>query len=287
MKGLGGYHLVCDARSATAVAELRRRKHREEKAFALMVRNLATAERLCQMSPLEQKLLTSASRPIVLLRRRAAGEVVEAVAPGNPSLGIMLPYTPLHHLLMEAVEGIPLVMTSGNKSDEPIACNEPDVFHRLEGIADLFLFHDRPIHVRCDDSVTRVVAGVESPLRRSRGYAPQPIRLPVACTDQILAVGGQLKGTFALGRERQAILSHHLGDLDHFEAFCAFEKDVALYEELFAICPRWIAHDLHPDYASTRYARSARPKKGFAWFQSSIITPTWPVAWPSTDWMSA
>ena len=263
MKGLGGYHLACDARSDTAVSEMRRRKHREEKAFGLMVRDVAAAEALCELSPLEQRLLTSSSRPIVLLRRRrAAGEVAEAVAPGNPFLGIMLPYTPLHHLLMEAVEGMPLVMTSGNKCDEPIACSEPDIFHRLEGIADLFLFHDRPIHVRCDDSVTRVAGGMESPLRRSRGYAPQPIRLPVACADQILAVGGQLKGTFALGRETRAILSHHLGDLDHFEAFCAFEKDVALYEELFAIRPRWIAHDLHPDYASTRYAQERAAKEG-------------------------
>lgn len=262
VKGLGGYHLVCDARSERSVAELRRRKHREEKAFALMVRDLAAVQALCEVSSLERKLLTRPARPIVLLRRRAAGNVVEAVAPGNPFLGVMLPYTPLHHLLLETLGGMPLVMTSGNQSDEPIAFDEPDVFRRLEGIADLFLYHNRSIHVRCDDSVIRVVAGIESPLRRSRGYAPQPVRLPVSCPEPILAVGGQLKGTFALGRDKQAILSHHLGDLDHFEAFCAFEKDVALYEELFAIHPRCIAHDLHPDYATTRFAQERATKEG-------------------------
>jgi hydrogenase maturation protein HypF len=166
---------------------------------------------------------------------------------------VMLPYTPLHHLLMREFDSV-LVMTSGNRSDEPIATGEPEVFDRLKGIADFFLTHDRPIHVRCDDSVTRVIAGIESPIRRSRGYAPQPIRLAIPCSEQILAVGGQLKGTFALFREGQAVVSHHLGDLDHFAAFAAFERDIALYEKLFAIRPRWIAHDMHPDYASTRYA---------------------------------
>ena len=154
-------------------------------------------------------------------------------------------------------------MTSGNRSDEPIAYDETTRVEQLAGIADLFLTHDRPIHVRCDDSVTRVVAGVELPLRRSRGYAPRPIAPAGRCPRPILAVGGQLKATFALGRGRQAFLSHHLGDLDHFEAYRAFERDVALYEQLFAIAPGVLVHDLHPDYASTRYARRAAAASGY------------------------
>jgi hydrogenase maturation protein HypF len=180
--------------------------------------------------------------------------VAEAVAPGNPWLGVMLPYTPLHHLLLRAVGGTPLVMTSGNRADEPIAYQD-DAPAKLAGIADLFLVHDRPIHVRCDDSVTRVVDGDELPVRRSRGYAPRPLDLPFPCPRPLLAVGGQFKATFALGRGRQAFLSHHLGDLDHYDAYRAFERDVALYEQLFAVRPECVAHDLHPDYATTRYAR--------------------------------
>ncbi len=176
----------------------------------------------------------------------------------------MLPYTPLHHLLMRTVAGAPLVMTSGNRSDEPIAYRDDDAVERLAGIADLFLVHDRPIHVRCDDSVTRVVAGAELPVRRSRGYAPRPIELPFDCPRPMLAVGGQLKGTFALGRGRLAFLSHHLGDLDHFEAYRAFEKDVVLYQELFGVAPEMLAHDLHPDYAATVYARQRAAREGVA-----------------------
>ena len=166
----------------------------------------------------------------------------------------MLPYTPLHHLMLRDMAGAVLVMTSGNRSDEPIAYTEPEVFDRLGTITDVFLTHDRPIHLRCDDSVTRVVAGHESPVRRSRGYAPQPITLPLACPVPILAVGGQLKATFALGQDRRTILSQHMGDLDHLEAFDAFVRDVALYEQLYSLRPVAIAHDMHPDYASTRYA---------------------------------
>ncbi len=255
LKGLGGYHLACDARSETVVAELRRRKHRDEKPFAVMVAAAAAADALCEVQPAERELLLSARRPIVVLRKRPGARVAEAVAPRNPGLGVMLPYTPLHHLLLRAVEGRPLVMTSGNRSDEPIAYEDQDAVERLAGIADLFLTHDRLIRVRCEDSVTRVVDGGELPLRRSRGYAPQPIPLPLECPLPILAVGGQLKGTFALGRGRHAFLSHHLGDLDHYDAYRSFVKDVALYEQLLAIHPRVVAHDLHADYASTRYAR--------------------------------
>ena len=253
LKGLGGYHLVCDARNRAAVAELRRRKHRDEKPFAVMVRDLEAALALCDVQPAEPDLLLSPPRPIVLLRKRPAA-VAEEVAPRNPLLGVMLPYTPLHHLLLRTLDGMPLVMTSGNRSDEPIAYRDPEALAQLAGIADLFLTHNRPIHVRCDDSVTRVVAGQELPLRRSRGYAPRPIELPVVCPCPILAVGGQLKATFALGRDRQAFLSHHLGDLDHFEAYRAFVEDVDLYQQLFAVRPQLLAHDLHPDYASTRFA---------------------------------
>jgi hydrogenase maturation protein HypF len=254
LKGLGGYHLLCDATNEPAVAELRRRKHREEKPFAIMVRGVDTAENLCLLLPAEKELLLSARCPIVLLRQRAGNRIAETVAPGNPYLGVMLPYTPLHHLLLHRLDDLPLVMTSGNRSDEPIAYEDADALERLAGIADLFVIHNRPIHVRCDDSVTRIVDGSELPVRRSRGYAPQPIALPIACSSPMLAVGGQLKATFALGRQQHAFLSHHLGDLDDYAAYQAFAKDILLYQQLFAIQPRMIVHDLHPDYASTRYA---------------------------------
>src|SRR5262249_51240695 len=154
-----------------------------------------------------------------------------------------------HHLLLRAVDGMPLVMTSGNRTDEPIAYRNDEACASLAGIADCFLVHNRDIHLRCDDSVTRIVDGVELPVRRSRGYAPRPIMLPVECRQPILAVGGQLKATFALGRGEHAFVSHHLGDLDHYEAYRAFVKDVRLYEQLFAIHPKCLVHDLHPDYA--------------------------------------
>ena len=253
LKGLGGYHLACVAKDSSAVLELRRRKHRDEKPFAVMVPDAESAAALVELGPVEREILTSPSRPVVLLRKRASSAVAEEVAPRNGWLGVMLPYTPLHHLLIRAVGGVPLVMTSGNRSDEPIAYRE-DAVDRLAGIADLFLTHDRAIRVRCDDSVTRVVDGVELLVRRSRGYAPLPIKLAFDCPRPVLAVGGQLKATFALGLGRQAFLSHHMGDLDHYDAYRAFEEDVGLYEHLFAASPSLIAHDLHPDYATTRYA---------------------------------
>jgi hydrogenase maturation protein HypF len=275
LKGLGGYHLVCDASDDAAVGQLRQRKQRDEKPFAVMVADIETAEGLCEIDADERAVLIAPRRPIVLLRKRRvpaerspapaslrSAKVSDAVAPGNPHLGVMLPYTPLHHLLMRAVAGVPLVMTSGNRSDEPIAYLDDEAIDRLGSIADVFLTHDRPIHVRCDDSVTRIVGGCESPVRRSRGYAPQPVRLPVACPCPILAVGGQLKGVFALGRERQAFLSHHMGDLDHWDAYRAFVRDVGLYQQLFAVEPQVIVHDLHADYASTNYARERAAGEG-------------------------
>jgi hydrogenase maturation protein HypF len=254
IKGLGGYHLACIAGDERAVSELRLRKHRDEKPLAIMVRDLQGARALCEIAPAEEELLASATRPIVLLRRRRGNAVAEGVAPRNPRLGVMLPYTPLHHLLMHDLGETALVMTSGNQSDEPIAYGDQDALERLSGIADVFLVHDRPIHLRCDDSVTRVVAGQELPLRRSRGYAPMPLGLPLTCRVPTLALGGQLKATFALGRGRHAILSHHIGDLDHYEAYVAYLEAIDHYERLFAVRPELIVHDLHPDYASTRYA---------------------------------
>jgi hydrogenase maturation protein HypF len=266
LKGLGGFHLTCDAGNSDAVERLRRRKHRDEKPFAVMVRDVETAEALCILDSAERELLTSPRAPIVLLRKRPVGNTIprvdNAVAPGNPFLGVMLPYTPLHHLLLRELDGMALVMTSGNRSDEPIAHENQDAVERLSGIADVFLVHNRPIRVRCDDSVTRIVSGVELPLRRSRSYAPQPVPLPLECPVPILAVGGQLKNTFALGRDRHAFLSHHLGDLDQYRAYTSFERDVKLYEELFDFLPECIAFDLHPDYAATRYAAARAEAMG-------------------------
>ncbi len=263
IKGIGGYHLVCDAHNVAAVNELRRRKQRDEKPFAVMVGSISAAQAICLASETERKLLQSSRRPIVLLRKKVDGSTLsKSLAPGNPDLGVMLPYAPLHHMLMRSIGSHALVMTSGNRSDEPIAFDEQDAVNRLAGIADIFLSHNRPIHVRCDDSVTRVIAGEESLLRRSRGYAPQPIVLPVATPVALLAVGGQLKATFALGQERQAVVSHHLGDLDHFQAYQAFETDVALYERLLNVRPQAFVHDLHPNYASTRYATTRGKQEG-------------------------
>lgn len=260
MKGIGGFHLVCDARNERAVAELRRRKHRDEKPFAVMVPDTETALVYCEMNSQERELLESRRRPIVLLRKRSVdaatgNPIANAAAPENPELGVMLPYSPLHSLLMDAAGKVPLVMTSGNRSDEPMAYQNETALEQLGPLADVFLSHDRPIHVRCEDSVFRVMGGQQMPLRRSRGYAPEPIPLPWECPRPLLAVGGQLKNVFALGKGRQAILSHHLGDLDHFAAYQAFERDIQLYEQLFDITPELIVHDLHPNYTSTCFAK--------------------------------
>ncbi|MCA9068251.1 MAG: carbamoyltransferase HypF [Planctomycetaceae bacterium] len=259
LKGVGGFHFVCDARNEQSVRELRRRKHRNEKPFAIMVADVNLARVFCHVTAEESELLTSQRRPIVLLttRNRSAGTefpIAESVAPNNPELGVMLPCSPLHSLLMAMVGNVPLVMTSGNRSDEPIAYQDENVIEQLGTLADVILTHDRPIHVRCDDSVTRVILGDELPIRRSRGYAPEPISLPWGCPRPILAVGGQLKNVFALGNGRHAFLSHHIGDLDHYSAYLEFERDVKLYEDLFGVVPELIVHDLHPDYSSTGFA---------------------------------
>ena len=254
IKGLGGFHIACDAGNEAAVNELRRRKHRDEQPLALMVRDLAVAEHLCEISARERDLLLSPERPIVLLKRRTGAGIAAAVGLGNPRLGVMLPYTPLHHLLLRSVHDRPLVMTSGNRSGEPIVFRDQAAVPALADVADLILTHDRPIHIRCDDSVTRHVAGAELPIRRSRGHVPRPLRLPVECRRQVLALGGQMKSTFALGRGRHAILSHHLGDLDYLEAYRSFEESIQHFQQLFQFQPQLVVHDLHPDYGSTHFA---------------------------------
>jgi hydrogenase maturation protein HypF len=253
VKGLGGYHLAVDARSQDAAARLRAAKHREDKPFAVMVPELATARELCQVDELAQRLLTSARRPIVLLPRRAGGPVADAVAPGNRQLGLMLPYTPLHHLLLRDFPH-PMVLTSGNVSDEPIAYRDDDALARLGGIADAFLTHNRPIHIRTDDSVVRPFRGRETVLRRSRGYAPEPLAVRGRFPRPVLACGAELKNTFCLGRGSRAFLSQHIGDLENYETLRSFTEGIEHFQRLFDVTPELIAHDLHPEYLSTKYA---------------------------------
>lgn len=253
IKGLGGYHLACDATNGDAVERLRRRKHRPAKPLAVMVRDLAAFRALCLAGPEEELLLASPERPIVLVRKRPDGGVADAVASGLPDLGLMLPYTPVHYLLLEQA-GRPLVMTSGNRSDEPIAFRDEDAHARLAGIADLFLDHDRPIAMRCDDSIARMVGGTVSLVRRSRGYAPQPLALAAGSDAPLLAVGGDLKNTFALVRGQEAFLSHYVGDLHDLDSYAAFDEAVGHYSRLLGIRPQVVAHDLHPGYLSTRRA---------------------------------
>jgi hydrogenase maturation protein HypF len=235
------------------VAALRSRKHREDKPFAVMVADLDGARALCQVDAAEEAMLASPRRPIVLLQRRSGSAVAGPVAPDNRSLGVMLPYTPLHHLLLAAV-GRPIVLTSGNVSDEPIAHLDDDALERLGGIADWFLVHDRPIHVRADDSVVRAFRGRELPLRRSRGFAPQPLGLPWPFPRHVLACGAELKHTFCLAKGDRAFVSQHVGDLENYETYRSFTEGVEHFGRLFAVSPEVVAHDLHPEYLSTKYA---------------------------------
>jgi len=247
VKGLGGYHLACDASNEEAVARLRARKHREEKPFAVMTPAPAT---LALVEPEEDALLRGAARPIVLVRRRPGSPVAPSVAPGSPWLGLLLPYTPLHHLLCSDA-GIPLVLTSGNRSDEPIAFEDEDARRRLGGVADAFLTHDRPIHRRCEDSVVRAAF----PLRRSRGYAPSGLPLPVAAPRPLVAAGAELKATFCVVRGGEAFLSPHLGDLDDELSYRAFRTDLELYLRMLDVTPEAVACDLHPEYRATKWAQ--------------------------------
>ncbi|HEY4703971.1 MAG TPA: carbamoyltransferase HypF, partial [Streptosporangiaceae bacterium] len=259
IKGLGGYHLAVDATSDKAAAALRERKHREDKPFAVMVADVAAARALCEVDATAERLLTSARRPIVLLPRHLAeevgpgGRVAEAVAPGNRQLGVMLPYTPLHHLLLRAIAG-PIVLTSGNVSDEPIAYRDRDAYERLSPIADAFLTHDRAIHIRTDDSVARGFIKKEIVLRRSRGYVPEPVRVRARFRRPVLAVGAELKNTFCLATGDQVIISQHIGDLENAETLRSFTEGIEHLGRLFAIEPAVVAHDLHPEYLSTKYA---------------------------------
>jgi hydrogenase maturation protein HypF len=260
LKGIGGFQLMVDARQEDAVRRLRQRKQREEKPFAVMYPALDAVRADCRVSGAEEGLLLSPESPIVLLKRLAA--LAPAVAPGNPNLGVMLPYSPLHHLLMREL-GFPVVATSGNLRDEPICIDERDALHRLGGIADLFLVHDRPIVRHLDDSVARVVLGRGQILRRARGYAPLPLRLtdgrPAAAPDNaapILAVGGHLKNTVALAIGPLVFLSQHIGDLETLQSYEAFLRVIHDLERLYEAEPRTIAADGHPDYLSTRLAAS-------------------------------
>ncbi|MGF7236109.1 MAG: carbamoyltransferase HypF [Frankia sp.] len=284
VKGLGGYHLAVDAGAEEAVAALRTRKHRDDRPFAVMVADVDAARRLCEIGPEELALLTSAARPIVIMARRrrggtvgpsvastqtvpvaasaaasvaasrvAAPGVAASVAPGSPSLGLMLPYTPVHILLLEAFGG-PLVLTSGNATGGPIAFDDDEAARRLHDIADAYLEHDRAIRTRVDDSVVRVVRGRALPVRRSRGYVPGPVLLPQDCPEPVLACGSALKNTFCLTRGRQAFVSPHVGDLDDYDTVRSYTAGIDHLRDLLDVDPAVVAHDLHPDYPSTRYA---------------------------------
>lgn len=254
VKGLGGFHLLADARNEDALDRLRRRKQREEKPFACMAPSLDAARSLCVMSAVEEQLLCGPEAPIVLLRKQFPCGVAEGVAPANPYLGLMLPYTPLHDLLVGDL-GFPVVATSGNRSEEPICTDEREAVHRLAGLADGFLVHNRPIARHVDDSIVSVVAGREQLFRRARGYAPFPVRArrPV---HGILAVGGHLKNTVALGVGEELFVSQHIGDLETEAADRAFRAVIDDFQRLYDVRPTRVAHDLHPDYASTRFAGS-------------------------------
>ena len=297
IKGLGGFHLACDATNPRAVGELRRRKLRVDKPFALMMLDVATVEQHCLVNDAERVLLESRERPIVLLHRRPESPIADQVAPNNSYLGVMLPYTPLHYVILTEVGGRKtednssssvlrpsssvLVMTSGNLSDEPIAMDNDEARTRLANLADYFLLHNRDIYMRCDDSVMRVFTATENTgnrektnslntvdnslftvhyfLRRSRGYAPASIPMPFDLPP-LLAVGAELKNTFCISRDRYAFLSHHIGDLENYETLQSFEQGIAHFERLFRVQPQMLAHDLHPNYLATRYAleRAAR-----------------------------
>jgi hydrogenase maturation protein HypF len=253
VKGLGGFHLLVDARSEAAVGTLRQRKRREEKPFAVMYPDLATVKASCEVTAREEDLLRSAGAPIVLLRTRPRAGVAAGVAPGNPYLGVMLPYAPLHHLLLAEVE-FPLIATSGNLSEEPICTDEREALHRLSGVADAFLVHNRPIARHVDDSVVRVAAGREMVLRRARGYAPLPVGL-CEKVPPLLAVGAQLKDAVAVGIGHDVFVSQHIGDLDTPQAFEAFRKVGDDLSQMYDLRPIAVACDLHPDYLSTQFAR--------------------------------
>jgi hydrogenase maturation protein HypF len=254
-KGMGGFHLMVDAGNESAIAVLRLRKRREEKPFAIMVQDIEEARRLCRIGSVEEHVLRSPQAPILLARRTEnRKEIAPGVAPRNPYLGIMLPSTPLHHIIMRDL-GRAIVATSGNLSDEPLCIDEREAVERLTDIADAFLVHNRPILRHIDDSVVRVILGREMVLRRARGFAPLPVLLPRDAPD-MLAVGAHLKNTVAVARNRSVFISQHLGDLDAPQSVEAFHAELKSLQDLYAIAPARIVSDLHPDYLSTTYAYS-------------------------------
>jgi hydrogenase maturation protein HypF len=274
IKGLGGFHLACDATNAKAVTELRNRKLRVDKPFALMMPDIETIEQHCFVSEAEKALLTSSARPIVLLKKKPVSTIAEEVSPKQDWLGVMLPYTPLHYLLFNNSLFTALVMTSGNLSEEPIATGNDEARERLANLADAFLMHDRDIHIRCDDSVVRTFerSNVETlkhsniyPIRRSRGYSPFPVKLPFD-VPQLLATGSELKNTFCITNGNYAFLSHHIGDMENYETLKSFEQGVEHFEKLFRVKPIAIAHDLHPNYLAARYAQERAQRENLPTF---------------------
>lgn len=255
VKGLGGFHLACDAMNREAVIDLRRRKGRPNKPLAVMVPDMKWAERLCVVRDEERDLLLSVKRPIVLVRRKTDCPLVQEVAPGNKYVGLFLPYTPLHHLLLSEV-GRPLIMTSGNLSDEPISRGNREAVRRLAEIADYFLAHDRGVHARCDDSVMMIVEGSPVPIRRSRGYVPQPIKLGVTLEAELLGCGADLKNTFCLARGEDALPGQYIGDLQSFKNVEFWREGLDHMKSLYSFEPEVLAFDLHPEYISTNIART-------------------------------
>lgn len=261
LKGLGGFHLACDATQEKAVRNLRQRKFREDKPFALMAKALETIKLFCEVSPSEEALLISSKAPIVLLKKKhSCSKIAEEVAPHNPYLGFMLPYTPLHHLLFKGAPFEILVMTSGNISDEPIAYQNSEAKERLQRITPYLLVHNRAIYIRCDDSVTRILPFTqrEMLIRRARGYVPQPLSLPFKFHQEILAVGAHLKNTFCFGKDNFAFISHHIGDLENAAALESFTSGIEHFKNIFKLNPSVIAYDLHPEYLSTKYAQAQK-----------------------------
>jgi hydrogenase maturation protein HypF len=254
IKGLGGFHLVVDAMNKDAIKRLRKNKNREEKPFALMYPDIDSIKKDCEVSEAEEKLLLSAQAPILLLKRKADCKIPVEVAPLNPNLGIMLPYTPLHHIIMKLLKS-PIVATSGNFSEEPICIDENDALTRLKGIADLFLVHNRPVYRYVDDSIARIILDEKVLLRRARGYAPMPVIINTDNKKQILSVGGHLKNTIAVSKGNEVFVSQHIGDLETVESYNSFCNTIDKFREIYKIEPDIVVSDLHPDYISTKYAK--------------------------------
>jgi hydrogenase maturation protein HypF len=259
VKGIGGLHLMADSTNDAAIRRLRERKYREEKPFALMAASIESIRYFCFATALEERALSSPEAPIVLLSRHERSGISNSVAPQNPYLGVMLPSSPLHHILLQKLSA-PVVATSGNRSDEPIAIDEREALRRLHGIADLFLVHNRPIRRHVDDSIVRIILGQQQILRRARGYAPLPLMVRRQMPER-LAVGGHMKNTVALAKDDKIFLSQHVGDLETKEAFDAFRRVIDDFQDLFEIAPASLAGDLHPEYASSAFAGSLSEKR--------------------------